>query len=60
MTATGILMCVLGWWLVRLYGTPYESIEMWNLYDKAGIFLLIVGFILLNIGVFIKFWEVMP
>lgn len=60
MTAIGFLMCIVGWLLVRLYGSPYESISMFNLYDKIGIFLLMVGFALVNVGVFMKLWEVMP
>jgi uncharacterized membrane protein HdeD (DUF308 family) len=60
MTAIGLLMCVSGWLLVRTYGSPYESMDMWNMCDKVGIFLLFVGFALLNIGVFMKLWEVMP
>ena len=60
MTATGLLMCIVGWLLVRTYGSPYGSINMFNLYDKIGIFLLMVGFALVNVGVFMKLWEVMP
>lgn len=60
MTATGLLMFVVGWILVRQYGSPYESRSMWNLYDKVGLFMVIVGFILVNVGVFIRLWEVMP
>jgi uncharacterized membrane protein HdeD (DUF308 family) len=60
MTAIGLLMFVAGWVLVRAYGSPYESSSMWNLYDKVGIFMIIVGFILINLGVFMKLWEVMP
>lgn len=60
MTATGLLMCIVGWLLARLYGSPYESISMFNLCDKIGIFLLLVGFALVNVGVFMKLWEVMP
>ena len=60
MTAIGFLMCIVGWLLVRLYGSPYESISMFNLYDNIGIFLLFIGFALVNVGVFMKLWEVMP
>ena len=60
MTATGLLLFVLGWLLVRTYGSPYESPSMWNLCDEVGIFMVIVGFILVNLGVFMKLWEVMP
>jgi uncharacterized membrane protein HdeD (DUF308 family) len=60
MTAIGLLMFVAGWVLVRAYGSPYESSSMWNLYDEVGIFMIIVGFILINLGVFMKLWEVMP
>jgi hypothetical protein len=60
MTATGLLLFVLGWILVRQYGSPYWSRSMWNLYDKVGLFMVIVGFILVNLGVFMKLWEVMP
>jgi hypothetical protein len=60
MTAIGLLMFVAGLVLVRAYGSPYESPSMWNLYDKVGLFMVVVGFILLNLGVFMKLWEVMP
>ena len=60
MTAIGLLMFVLGWTLVRTYGSPYESVDMWNLCDKIGIAMVIIGFALTNIGVFIKMWDVMP
>ena len=60
MTATGLLMFVVGWILVRQYGSPYGLISMFNLYDKIGIFLMMVGFVLINVGVFMKLWEVMP
>jgi len=60
MTAIGLLMCVVGWLLVRELGSPYESHCMWNQYDKAGLSMMAVGFALLNVGVFIKLWEVMP
>ena len=60
MTATGLLMCIVGWILVRQYGSPYGSISMFNLCDKIGISLLIIGFALVNVGVFIRLWEVMP
>ena len=60
MTAIGLLMCVIGWVLVREFGSPYESRTMWNQYDKAGLWMIAVGFVLLNVGVFIKLWEVMP
>ena len=60
MTAIGLLMCVMGWLLVRLYGSPYSSLNMFNLADWIGMPVAIVGFILLNIGVFTKLWQVMP
>jgi len=60
MTAIGLLMCVVGWVLVREFGTPYESRSMWNRFDKAGLWMLAIGFALANVGVFIKLWEVMP
>lgn len=60
MTAIGLLMCVVGWLLVREFGAPYESWSMLNQYDKIGLYLLFIGFALLNAGVFIKLWEVMP
>jgi hypothetical protein len=60
MTAIGILMFVVGWILVRAYGSPYEARSMWNLCDEVGLFMVVVGFILVNLGVFMKLWEVMP
>jgi uncharacterized membrane protein len=60
MTAIGLLMCVVGWILVRELGSPYESPSMWNSYDKIGLYMMFIGFALLNIGVFMKLWEVMP
>jgi hypothetical protein len=60
MTAIGLLMCVIGWVLVREFGAPYESRSMWNRFDKAGLWMLAIGFALVNVGVFIKLWEVMP
>jgi hypothetical protein len=60
MTAIGLLMCVVGWVLVREFGTPYESRSMWNRFDKAGLWMLAIGFALANVGVFIKLWKVMP
>jgi cytochrome b subunit of formate dehydrogenase len=30
MTATGLLMCIVGWILVRQYGSPYGSISMFK------------------------------
>jgi hypothetical protein len=59
-TAVGLLMCVVGWLLVREFGAPYESSSMWNQYDKVGLSMMFIGFALLNVGVFIKLWEVMP
>jgi hypothetical protein len=60
MTATGVLMFIFGWVLVRLYGSPYQSLGMFNLADWIGIPMTIIGFILVNIGVFLKLWESMP
>jgi uncharacterized membrane protein HdeD (DUF308 family) len=60
MTAVGLLMCIVGWILVRQYGSPFSSWCNFNLYDKIGISLLFIGFALVNFGVFIKLWEVMP
>ena len=60
MTAVGLLMCVVGWLLVCEFGSHYELQSKWNLFDKAGLSMMFIGFALLNVGVFIKLWEVMP
>ena len=60
MTAIGFFMFVIGWVLVAEYGTPYLSSSMWNLCDKIGLFMVIVGFTLFNIGMFVHLWREMP
>jgi hypothetical protein len=60
MTAIGFSMFIVGWLLVRTYGSPYESTETYNLADWVGLSMVMIGFVLANIGVFIKLWECMP
>lgn len=60
MTAIGFAMFLVGWILVRQFGVPYEAFDLWNMADRVGIGMIIIGFFLMNIGVFLKLWEVMP
>jgi hypothetical protein len=60
MTAIGLFLFIFGALLVRGWGSPYYSWSMSNWADKFGIPAAVIGFILVNIGVFMKLWEVMP
>lgn len=60
MTAIGFLLFVIGFVLVRYFGSPYYTWEESNMADKIGVPTGFIGMVLILAGVSTKLWEIMP